>query len=108
MSKFIELHKYKSGKPIIINIDCIRSIYDYEDRTVIWNDKDYIEVQETYADIWLLLEPIRVKKPIQKIEMKTQDANVKKLIEYLLNSVGQFNELRPITTDSEKGNISVN
>lgn len=65
MSKFIELHKYQSGKPIIINIDSIKSIYDYEDRTVIWNnDKYYIEVQETYADIWLLLEPIRVKKPI--------------------------------------------
>ena len=109
MSKFIELHKKSTRKPVIINTDRIKYIYEYNDSAILWfEDSVYVEIQETYADIWLLLDPIRVmKKTNEKIEMKTQDVNVKKLIEDLLNSAGSFNELRPITTDSERGNINI-
>ena len=110
MSKFIELHKKSNNKPVIINTDRIKYVYEYNDSAVIWfEDSVYVEVEETYADIWLLLAPVRVmKKTNEKIEMKTQDTDVKKLIEDLLNSAGQFNELRSLTTDSERGYISVN
>ena len=89
MSKFIELHK-KSGMPVIINTDRIKYVHEYTDGVVIWlEDSVYIEVQESYADIWLLLDPIRVmKKTNEKIEMKTQNVDVKKLVEDLFNSVG--------------------
>ena len=110
MSKFIELHKKSNGKPVIINTDRIKYIHEYNDSAVIWfGDNVYVEVEETYADIWLLLAPVRVmKKTNEKIEMKTQNVDVKQLIEDLLNSASQFNELRPITTDSERGNICDN
>ena len=89
MNKFIELHK-KSGMPVIINTDRIKYVHEYNDGVVIWfEDNVYVEVQETYADIWLLLDPIRVmKKTSEKIEMKTQNVDVKKLVEDLFNSVG--------------------
>lgn len=109
MNNFIELHKKKTGIPVIININRIKYIHEYNGNVIIWfEDGVYTEIEESYADIWLLLDPIRVmKKTNKKIELKNENIT-NKLIEDLFNSAGQFNELRPITTDSERGNICDN
>lgn len=49
--RFIELHEFDSGDPVLVNVNRIDLLYKMEDRTILRVDQTDISVKETPDDI---------------------------------------------------------